>query len=116
MFFIFLLTQRHLHPADVENRPNGLTINIFIVNVPIGRTASVMIVRPKSEGNGCTYDLAERYRLMQSICRTRELLCLWGCIFNIFFKIKTHYGFVVFGYLIKNSFPQSFKLLPEGGI
>ena len=22
--------QRHLHPADVENRPNGLTINIFI--------------------------------------------------------------------------------------
>ena len=29
MFFIFLLTQRHLHPADVENRPNGLTINIF---------------------------------------------------------------------------------------
>ena len=30
MFFIFLLTQRHLHPADVENRPNGLTINIFI--------------------------------------------------------------------------------------
>ena len=30
MFFIFLLAQRHLHPADVENRPNGLTINIFI--------------------------------------------------------------------------------------
>ena len=30
MFFIFLLTQRHLHPTDVENRPNGLTINIFI--------------------------------------------------------------------------------------
>ena len=29
-FFVFLLTQRHLHPADVENRPNGLTINIFI--------------------------------------------------------------------------------------
>ena len=31
----------------------------------------IMIVRPKSEGNSCTYDLAERYRLMQSICRTR---------------------------------------------
>ena len=30
LFFIFLLTQRHLHPVDVENRPNGLTINIFI--------------------------------------------------------------------------------------
>ncbi len=30
MFFIFLLSQRHLHPMDVENRPNGLTINIFI--------------------------------------------------------------------------------------
>ena len=30
MFFVFLLTQRHLHPTDVENRPNGLTINIFI--------------------------------------------------------------------------------------
>ena len=30
MFFIFLLSQRHLHPLDVENRPNGLTINIFI--------------------------------------------------------------------------------------
>ena len=30
MFLIFLLTQRHLHPMDVENRPNGLTINLFI--------------------------------------------------------------------------------------
>ena len=30
MFLIFLLLQRHLHPMDVENRPNGLTINIFI--------------------------------------------------------------------------------------
>ena len=30
MFLIFLLSQRHLHPMDVENRPNGLTINIFI--------------------------------------------------------------------------------------
>ena len=30
MFFIFLLSQRHLHPMDVESRPNGLTINIFI--------------------------------------------------------------------------------------
>ena len=39
---------------------------------PLGRTASVTIVRPKSGGNGCTYDLAERYRLMQSICRTRK--------------------------------------------
>ena len=29
MFLIFLPTQRHLHPMDVENRPNGLTINIF---------------------------------------------------------------------------------------
>ena len=41
---------------------------------PLGRTASVTIVRPKSGGNGCTYDLAERYRLMQSICRTRHSL------------------------------------------
>ena len=39
---------------------------------PLGRTASVTIVRPKSGGNGCTYDLAERYRLMQPICRTRK--------------------------------------------
>ena len=47
------------------------------VPFPLGRTASITIVRPKSEGNGCTYDLAERYRLMQPICRTRHdrLLC-----------------------------------------
>ena len=42
------------------------------VSFYIGRTANGVIVRPKSEGNGCTYDLAERYRLMQSICRTRH--------------------------------------------
>jgi hypothetical protein len=30
------------------------------------------LIRGESGGNGCTYDLAERYRLMQSICRTRK--------------------------------------------
>ena len=30
MFLLFLLSQRHIHPTDVENRPNGLTINLFI--------------------------------------------------------------------------------------
>ena len=30
MLFIFLLSQRHLHPTDVENRPNGPPIKIFI--------------------------------------------------------------------------------------
>ena len=29
-------------------------------------------VAPTIDSNGCTYDLAERYRLMQSICRTRK--------------------------------------------
>ena len=31
MLYVFNIfaAQRHLHPADVENRPNGLTINIF---------------------------------------------------------------------------------------
>lgn len=29
MFLLFLLSQRHIHPADVETRPNGLTINMF---------------------------------------------------------------------------------------
>ena len=35
-----------------------------------GGLLAYAIVRPKSGGNGCTYDLAERYRLMQSICQT----------------------------------------------
>ena len=29
-------------------------------------------VAPTIDSNGCTYDLAERYRLMQPICRTRQ--------------------------------------------
>ena len=57
MFFIFLLSQRHLHPVDVENRPNGLTINIFI-----GRQV----------GTG--------------VHKSDQLLCLWGSVFNVFFQ------------------------------
>ena len=45
MFFIFLLTLRHLHPADVENRPNGLTINIFI-----GRQVGMGVHNSESSG------------------------------------------------------------------
>ena len=29
-------------------------------------------VAPTIDSNGCSYDLAERYRLMQPICRTRK--------------------------------------------
>ena len=78
MFFIFLLAQRHLHPADVENRPDGLTINIFI-----GRQVGRVSIRAIS-------------------------YYAFGSVFLLFlFKIKTHYRLRVFAYLKTSLFQRT---------